>query len=122
MGAILVRKQSSSFTKPVAWLNNNIITAAQHLLKSQTSCGGLQPPTVGQSLGYDIMWKEFVQVLHDGHNHWLTVSNIDASSRNELFIYKASRLLVHTPETKFLPVVLPGEEDCSEIRRCPKAE
>ena len=72
---------------PVAWLNDNVVTAAQILLKSQTSCGGLQQPTLGQSLGFDIMREEFVQVLHDGHSHWLTVSNIGASNKNEIFVY-----------------------------------
>ena len=45
---------------PVTWLNDNIVTAAQILLKSETSCGGLQQPTLGQSLGFDIMREEFV--------------------------------------------------------------
>ena len=64
---------------PRAWLNDNIIHAAQVLLKSQAPMvGGLQEPGKGHVCSFDIERGEFVQILHDGHGHWLMVSTVGA--------------------------------------------
>ena len=95
------RNDRAILLSPVAWLNDNNVTAAQILLKSQTSCGGLQQPTLGQSLGFDIMQEEFVQVLHDGHSHWLTL--VLATKMKSLFMTVFTAFLVRIPRTKLLP-------------------
>ena len=72
---------------PRAWLNDKIIHAAQVLLKSQVPLvGGLQEPCKGQVCSFDIERGEFVQILHDGHGHWLMVSTVGAKN-GEVYIY-----------------------------------
>lgn len=58
------------------WLDDNVINAAQSLLKDQYGTAGLQKTTLGYHLQYDVMRREFVQVVYNGKNHWLTLSTI----------------------------------------------
>ena len=37
---------------------------------------GLQSTLLSHTLAFDVMREEFVQVLHSGGSHWLTVSTI----------------------------------------------
>ena len=60
------------------WLDDRIINAAQTLLKLHFSTPGLQYTTLGSNLSFDIIKADFVQILHNGANHWVTVSNLDA--------------------------------------------
>ena len=60
-----------------SWLNDRHINAAQRLLKAANpNLPGFQNPLFGQTLLYDIEPGEFVQILHDGGGHWLTVSTV----------------------------------------------
>ena len=60
-----------------SWLNDNIINAAQTLLKTKYGTPGLQNTLLTTALqGCVVGGEEFVQVLHSGGNHWLTVSTI----------------------------------------------
>ena len=65
------------------WLNDEIINAAQSLLKHQFQTRGLQSVCAIQTLAIDI---EFVQILYNGSNHWLTISAIGAAE-GEVFVY-----------------------------------
>ena len=59
------------------WLTDSIINATQNLLKKKyATISGLQNTLLGQTLGFKIMKEEFVQVLHTGGNHWITVATI----------------------------------------------
>ena len=59
------------------WLTDNIINAAQALLKQQyPHINGLQNVVLGFTLGYIGQTEEFVQILHTGRGHWVTVSTI----------------------------------------------
>ena len=59
------------------WLTDNIINAAQALLKQQyPHINGFQNIVLGFTLGYIVQTEEFVQILHTGHGHWVTVSTI----------------------------------------------
>ena len=59
------------------WLNDKLITAFQKLLKQQfPHLSGLQDVSLGQTLSFEIEAAEFVQVLHTGCGHWVTVSTI----------------------------------------------
>ena len=59
------------------WLNDKLITAFQKLLKQQfPHLSGLQDVSLGQTLSFEIEAAEFVQVLHTGRSHWVTVSTI----------------------------------------------
>ena len=61
---------------PTAWLTDNIIAAGQRQLQMQTGTSGLQPTWLGQTCCYDIQKGDFVQVVHDGYGHWLTISTL----------------------------------------------
>ena len=61
------------------WLNDNIINAAQCLMKHDQDLlpvGSLQNPLLGQTLEFDIISDESVQILHSGGNHWITISTV----------------------------------------------
>ena len=59
------------------WLNDKLITAFLKLLKQQLPhLSGLQDVSLGQTLSFEIEFTEFVQVLHTGSGHWVTVSTI----------------------------------------------
>ena len=61
------------------WLNDNIISAAQMLLKSQSEgkIEGFQSPQFGNMLAFTkIKHSAFLQILHVNGNHWNVVSNI----------------------------------------------
>ena len=82
----LTKNDRSVILSPVAWLNDNIIAAAQELLKKQFNLSGLQPPSLGLTCAFEIESGEFIQILHDGFGHWLTVSTIGAGE-NEVLGY-----------------------------------
>ena len=37
---------------------------------------GLQDLILGQTLSFEVIREEFVQILHSGGNHWITISTI----------------------------------------------
>ena len=63
---------------PTAWMTDSIVAGTQHLLQKQTGVRGLQSPCLGQTCAFDIQKSDFVQVISNGYNHWLTVSTIGA--------------------------------------------
>ena len=59
------------------WLTDNIIDAAQALLrKAYHHIGGLEPVCLGQTLQFTVQRGEFVQILNVSNSHWVTLSNI----------------------------------------------
>ena len=58
------------------WLNDNIINAAQCLMKDLLPVGLLQNPLLGQTLEFDVISDESVQILHSGGNHWITINTV----------------------------------------------
>ena len=76
------------------WLNDNIIHAAQQLLK-RTFAGmeGLKSPQLGNNLTFKHIStrSRYLQVLHINGNHWICVSNIGLYSQEPVtdrtFIY-----------------------------------
>ena len=59
------------------WLDNRVINASQALLKSMTHTPGLQCTNLGSNLSFEVVKESFVQILHNGTNHWVTVSSIN---------------------------------------------
>jgi hypothetical protein len=56
------------------WLADNIIIAAQELIqKAYPRVAGFQNTNMGETLTFNVMKTEFVQILHTGHSHWVTV-------------------------------------------------
>ena len=60
------------------------------LLKKQfPSRGGFQDTILGQLLSFRVETTELVQILHDGHEHWLTISTIGVDSNAEVMVYNS---------------------------------
>ena len=63
------------------WLNDKLINAGQKLIKAYyPNVFGFQDVSLGQTLAFDVLTDEFVQVLHTARGHWLTVSTIGCKS------------------------------------------
>ena len=58
------------------WLDDTIINRAQSILREQFRAAGFQNTTLGTRLLFDVLRSEFIQILHNGKNHWLTISTI----------------------------------------------
>ena len=65
------------------WLTDDIIDAGQKILaaqfKKKFGKAGFQSVILGRTFSFDVETKQFVQVLHDGINHWLLVSTVGAA-------------------------------------------
>ncbi len=60
-----------------SWLTDPLIDAAQKLLKKANPLmSGFQSVTLGLTMSYDVEPGEFVQILHNGHGHWHTISTV----------------------------------------------
>ena len=72
------------------WLNDCHIYAAQQLIQLDPGLQhikGLQDPILGQSLRFDVVCEDMVQILHSGGNHCITVSTIGATSPSTVRVY-----------------------------------
>ena len=59
------------------WLNDEIVNASQQPLSAQFPyLEGLQSVILGRTLAFNFEPNEFVQILHTGHSHWVTISTI----------------------------------------------
>ena len=85
-GLMTLRERDHQLILKGQWLNDEIINAVQSLLKHQFQIPGLQSVCAIQTLTIDIEHEEFVQILHNGSNHWLTISTIGAEE-GEVFLY-----------------------------------
>ena len=75
----LSREDKSILCSPSAWLSDTIIDAAQKLLKQKVPLqNGFQDICCGRTCAFDIESTEFTQILHNGHDHWLTISTFGA--------------------------------------------
>ena len=62
------------------WLDDAIINAVQYILHSQYGMPEFQATTLGYHLIFDIMRKGFIQILHNGEDHWFTISTLGLPS------------------------------------------
>jgi len=80
--AIGLHSADKVFLTKGKWLTDNIINAAQRLLKTTHShIGGLQDTLLGETLSFEIQHGEFVQILNVSQSHWITVSNVGCKKR-----------------------------------------
>ena len=63
---------------PTAWPTDNILAAGQVLLQRQTGARGLQPPCLGQACAFNVQKGDFIQIISNGYNHWLTIITVGA--------------------------------------------
>ena len=73
----LCTKQKAILLSPRAWLDDELINAAQSMLKQQHPLmGGLQSPVLGDHLAMTPPDSEFVQVIIVNGDHWIAVSTV----------------------------------------------
>ena len=62
------------------WLNDDLINASQKVLAKQFehkfSGAGFQTTTNGLCGNYTVETGEFIQILHNGTDHWLAITTI----------------------------------------------
>ena len=76
-GITLHMKQLRIFHSRSAWLDDQIIVAAQSTLKQQHPLfGGFQSPILGPTLAMSPPDREFVQVIIVNQNHWVALSTV----------------------------------------------
>ena len=82
----LTHEDHAILLNPTAWLNDNIIDAAQRLLKQySTAICGFQNTLLGAKFKPET--EDFVQILFDGREHWLAVSTVGTKADNVVMVY-----------------------------------
>ena len=73
------------------WLNDTIIDLAQMYLRQQfPQSGGLHQICLGLTYTFPVQSTEFVQVLHNGFNHFVTVSTI-GTSKGQVLVFDSGK-------------------------------
>ena len=75
------------------WLDDAIINAVQYFLHSQYGVPGFQATTLGYHLTFHIMRKGFIQILHNGEDHWFTISTLGLWTQNSRIQCPAGRVI-----------------------------
>ena len=89
-GVRLYSKHKKILTSRSSWLDDQLINAAQSLLKKQHPLiGGLQPPALSSQLAMIPPDLEFVQVVNVSNHHWLALSMVGSPQSRFLTAYKA---------------------------------
>lgn len=118
----LLADDRSLLLSPTAWLNDRVVSATQFLLQKQSAIPGFQDTTLGMTLCFEIQRSEFIQILHDGHNHWLTISSIGCKSPAEILVYDSMYSSVGSySKTNCRPFMLQRERTALEDNGCSKA-
>ena len=72
---------------------------------------GFQDTCLGLTMAFDIQCGEFIQILHDGHGHWLTISSIGASKEvTEIFVYDSTYPSIGTYTKKLIAALVSSQE------------
>ena len=107
----LTHKERGILLSPREWLSDTIINASQVLLKQGSGMHGFQETTLGMTLAYDVLWGGFVQILHDGFGHWLTISTIEATSPTEVFVYDSMYTTISTNVKRQIAAIMARPEE-----------
>ena len=112
----LTQKEREILMSPVEWLPDSIINAAQLVLKKESGLLGFQETTLGMTLAYDVLRGGFIQILHDGHGHWLTVSTIEATSPTEVFVYDSMYVSTNTNVKRQIAAIMARPEETITVK------
>ena len=97
---IRLHKTHKQILSTSQWLDDDIITVCQHLLKEHHPLvGGLQPVVLAEKLAMQPELGEFVQILNAGRSHWMTVSTIGCAP-GEINIYDSLHLKLSSTNKK----------------------
>ena len=76
-GVVRLSMADKAILEGKEWLTDSIMNAAQTMLADQFSMTtGFQSTNAGLCMTFTIEPDEFVQILHDGSAHWVTISTI----------------------------------------------
>lgn len=79
--AMLSKAERGIIKSPTGWITDDIINAAQNTLQEQFGLPGSQSVVNGQGCNFDVEPEEFVQILHNGKNHWVTIMQHQRKTR-----------------------------------------
>ena len=95
-------------------LNDSHIHAVQQLIQLDPDLQhikSLQDPIFGQSLRFDIVRKEMVQIPHSGGNHSITVNTIGSTSSSSVQVYDSLRTDLPLDTKKQITAILHSPEE-----------
>ena len=68
------------------------------------------------TLCFEIQTSKFIQIIHDGHGHWLTISSIGVRDETEIFIYDSMYPSLGTYSKEQVAALLASNEEKVHIR------
>ena len=91
------RQGQSNSVEPSWMVERQPHCSCTKYFKKQSSMPGFQDTRLGQSMCFEIQKRELIQILHDGHGHWLTVSGaITENGEQEMHVYNSMYATVGT--------------------------
>ena len=102
-------------------LQDTVIHVFQEMIQCQyPETGGLQDPILGQSLTFSTYCsKPFVQVLHDGNNHWVAISTYDCEPGEVYYMDSFFRGRISDKVKQQICSILHSEKNCLRIKVLP---
>lgn len=98
------------------WLNDKLVNVGQELIQAAyPNVSGLQDPSLGQTLAFNVQKSEFIQVLHTGKGHWITITTIGCK-RGYVDVYDSMPPSVTTALTHQVAALLLAETDSITLR------
>ena len=83
-------KKHRRILRSTCWLDCDLIDACQNVLSQQFKhkiCeAGFQSVAMGLGANFNVQTEEFIQILHNGSDHWITITTIVAKHPN-VFVY-----------------------------------
>ena len=76
---------------------------------------GLQNVVFSHTLAFDVMQEEFVQVLHNGAGHWVTISTISCQTA-EIDIFDSMSLALTGALERQIAALLCTQHDIITVR------
>ena len=71
----------------------------------------MKNPIFGQSLRFDVVRVEMVQILHSGGNHWITVSTIGSTSHSTVRVYDSLNTALPLDTKKQIAAIFHSPEE-----------
>ena len=76
-GKMVLTTTQHQILSSTRWLDDSLMNMGQiMLLQQHPHINGLQNVLLGQKFAFNPQAEEFVQILHENENHWITVSTI----------------------------------------------
>ena len=98
------------------WLNDRIMNACQELIRGKyPNMLGLQDVTCGHALSYEVQTGEFIQIIHTGRGHWVTLSTIGCDNA-ELHVFDSITPVVSSCLNKQVASLLCSKADIITLR------